>query len=140
MVDPLTAVSAAFDQPFRDLADELAHRHPEARFSVRSDPVGTATAFQGHMLYVECFWPGRGPDDPDNVILEVQLCHLTTAPRVNADVCWGHGRVEAEFASDWRSSDDWPKATPAILERLSARMPDLCEAFRQAVGRGVPVA
>jgi hypothetical protein len=90
------------------------------------------------MLYVECYWPGRGPDDPDNVILEVELCHLTTAPRINADVCWGHGAVEAEFASGWPSCNDWPEATPEVLERLSARLPELIEAFRLAVARGMP--
>jgi hypothetical protein len=139
VADPLTDVSDAFDRPFRELAAELASRHPEARFSVRNDPVGTGTAYQGHMLYVECFWPGRGPDDPDNVVLEVQLCHLTTAPRINADVCWGHGRLEAEFALEWASSDEWPEATPAVLQSLSTRMPELMEAFRLVVARGMPV-
>ena len=138
MTDPLAEVRAAYDQPFGELANELARRHPEARFSVLSNPVGSG-AYLGHMLYVECFWPGRGPDEQDNVILEVQFCHLTTAPRINADVCWGHGRVEAEFASDWSSSDDWPLATPAILQQLTARMPELMEAFRRAVSRGMPI-
>ena len=137
MDDPLAVVSAAFDRPFRELVGDLARRHPEARFSVLSNPVGTG-AYLGHMLYVECFWPGRGPDEQDNVILEVEFCHLTTAPRINADVCWGSGRVEAEFASGWSSSDDWPEATPAVLKRLSTRMPELIETFRRAVARGMP--
>jgi hypothetical protein len=138
MSDPLTEVFAAFDQPFRELVDDLARQHPEAIFRVRNAPVGTATTFQGHMLYVECYWPGRGPDVPDNLILEVELCHLTTAPRINADVCWGHGSVEAEFATGWLRSDDWPEATSINLEQLSARMPELIEVFRRAVTRGMP--
>jgi hypothetical protein len=138
VANPLTYVHDSFDRPFRELAAELAGRHPEARFSVQSVPVGTGTAYQGHMLYVECFWPGRGPEDADNVLLEVQLCHLTTAPRINADVCWGHGPVVAEFAPEWSSSDEWPEATPAMLERLSAGMPELMEEFRRVVARGMP--
>ncbi len=139
MFDPLTHLLSEFDRPFRELATELTRQHPEAHFSVQSVPVGSATAHQGHMLYVECFWPDRGPDDPDNVVLEVELCHLTTAPRVNADVCWGCGRLEAEFASGWSSSDEWPEATPAVVAQLSARMPELIETFRRVVARGTPV-
>ena len=85
--DALAFVSAAFEMPFRELAAELTCQHPKARFQVRSDSCGTATMFQGHTLYVECFWPGRAPDEPDNVVLEVELCHLTTTPQINADVC-----------------------------------------------------
>jgi hypothetical protein len=46
--------------------------------------------------------------------------------------------VVAEFAPGWSSSDEWPEATPAMLERLSARMPELMEKFRRAVARGMP--
>jgi hypothetical protein len=137
VTDPLTHVLGAFDRPFRELAAELARRHPEAHFSVQGVPFGTG-AYLGHMLFVECFWPGRGPDDPDNVLLEVELCHLATTPRVNADICWGHGPVEAEFASGWASDDDWPEATSAVLEQLSARMPELMDEFRRVVARGWP--
>lgn len=138
MADPLTYVLDTFGGPFQKLADELARRHPEARFSVQSLPSGAATAFQGHMLYVQCFWPGRGPDDADGVLLEIELCHLTTTPRVNAGVCWDHGPVEAEFAKEWSSSDDWPEAIPANLERLTARVPELMDEFRRVVARGYP--
>jgi hypothetical protein len=87
VADPLTYVHDSFEQAFRELADELARQHPEARFSVVSVEVGTATTYQGHDLHLECFWPGRGRDDPDNVILDIELCHLTTTPRVNAGIC-----------------------------------------------------
>lgn len=137
MGDPLAEVFAAFDRPFRELADELAHRHPEARFWMQSNPVGTG-AYLGHMFFVECFWPGRGPDEPDNVALGVEVRRLTTSPRVNADVCWGHGRIETEFVSDWSSSDDWPPATPVTLQQLTARMPELMDEFRRVVARGRP--
>ena len=140
MADPLAYVLGAFEGRFRELAAELADRHPEARFSVGSWPVGTATGYHGHTLAVECLWPDRGPDDPDNVALGVHLGHLTTTPRVNADVCWGQGPTEAEFDSEWASSDDWPEATPAVLDRLSARMPELMEEFRRVVARGVPAS
>lgn len=138
MADPLTYVLCEFEQPFRDLAAELVCRHPEAHFSVHSLPVGTGTAYQGHMLCVECVWLGRGPDEPDNVLLEVELCHLTSTPRVNADICWGHGRIEVELATGWSSNADWPVATPAVLQQLSARMPTLMGEFRRVVARGWP--
>jgi hypothetical protein len=139
VADLLTEVLGTYAQPFQALADELASQHPAAWFSVKSYPVGSATAFQGHSLAVECYWQGRGPEEPDNVALEVSLCHLNAAPRVNADVCWGHGRMEAEFAPDALSSDEWPETTPKVLERLRERMPELVEALRRAVVRGWPV-
>ncbi len=135
MTDPLTYVLDAFDRPFRELASELARRHPEAHFSVQSVPFGSGV-YLGHMLYVQCAWSGRGPDEPDNVVLEVEVFHLTTTPRVNADICWGHGRVEAEFATEWTSDKDLPEATPATLERLAAQMPELMDEFRRVVARG----
>jgi hypothetical protein len=138
VTDPLNYVLGVFDRPFRDLAAELARRHPEARFTVQNRPSGAATVYQGHDLCVECFWPGRERDEPDGVVLEVQLCHLTTTPRVNADVCWDHGQVEAEFAHG-PSNNDWPEATPAVLEHQSARMPELMDEFRMVVARGRPV-
>jgi len=138
MSDPLTYVLGAFDRPFRELATELAHRYPDADFSVQSVPFGSGV-YLGHMLYVQCAWPGRGPDEPDNVALEVSLYHFTNNPRINADVCWGNGRVEAEFATEWTSDNDLPEATQAVLERLTARMPELMDVFRQVVARGWPV-
>lgn len=138
MTNPLTQVLGEFDRPFRELAVELACLHPAAHFSVLSVPVGGLTIYQGHMLGVECAWPGRGPNEPDNVLLEVELCHLTTTPRVNADVCWGHGPVEVEFAPGWSTNGDWPVANAAVLKQLSDRMPGLMEEFRRVVARGWP--
>jgi hypothetical protein len=138
VTDPLTDVLSAFDRPFRELAAELARRHPEAIFQVLSCPVGSATVFQGHALCLECVWQGRSPDEPDNVALEITLCHLTTTPRINADVCWGHGPVEAEFAPECTSSDNWPELTPEVFRQLLARMPGLMDEFRRVVAQGWP--
>jgi hypothetical protein len=46
--------------------------------------------------------------------------------------------MEAEIFTDWSHSDEWPEATPAVLEELSARMPVLMEEFRRVVDRGWP--
>jgi hypothetical protein len=137
-MEALPFVLDTFAQPFRELANELASRHPDAHFSVRDVPFGTRTAAQGHMLFVECYWPGRRSNGPDNVILEIELYHLTTVPQINADVCWGSGQVEVEFVAGWSSSNDWPEVTPEILEQLIARMPEFFEAFREAAARGNP--
>jgi hypothetical protein len=88
VIDPLRQVLDGFDRPFRDLAAELAGRHPEAHFSVQSVPMGSGE-YLGHTLYVQYFWPGRGCDEPDSVLLEIELCRLTTTPRVHADSLLG---------------------------------------------------
>jgi hypothetical protein len=140
VTDPLAVVVAAFDQPFRKLVAELAPLYPDALFSVRSDPIGSAGPYQGHKFYVQCCWPERRLEVDDHIILSINFCHLLTTPRINADVLWGgSGRQEAEFASEWSSNDDWPEATPAVMEQLKAQMPELIEVFRIAVARGTPV-
>ncbi len=138
MFDVLVEVSTRFERPMRELGDELACQHSQARFFAKSCSIGSTTEFQGHTLYLECSWPGRCTAEPDLVTLEIQLCRLTTSPRINSDVCWSSGSVVKEFATEWSSSKDWPEATPEVLDFLSARMPELFEAFRREVARGMP--
>jgi hypothetical protein len=138
MVDVQRRVMETFGRCFEDLTERLRRAHANARFSVTSSPVGSATSYQGFLLSAECFWPDAPRHAPDHVVVEVQLCHLTSTPRVNADVCWADGSVEAEFEPGWSSIEDWQEATPEVLRRLEERIPDLIRAFEEAVQRGQP--
>jgi hypothetical protein len=64
------------------------------------------------------------------------VCHLTSTPKVNADVCWANGWVAAEFDSNGLSNEEWPEATAETLQHLEGRMPDLIRAFEAAVQQG----
>lgn len=121
------------------LADDLRRRHPTARFQVYSHPVGAKTEYQGHDVGIECLLPEVEASRPDNVALAVSLCHLTTAPRIMADVAWGHpsGHCEASFR-DWHSTEEWPEATPETLAALEKALPELIAVFTAAVKRGHP--
>jgi hypothetical protein len=45
--------------------------------------------------------------------------------------------VEAEFVSGYSTDNDLQEATPAVIERLKTRMPELIKVFRNVVARGV---
>lgn len=129
-------ITETFSPAFERLATRLGAAHPEAKFSVSSNDVGSATSYQGFNLYLQCFWPMR-EEEPDGVALMISLCHLTTIPRLNADVCWDGGEIEAEFDSA-SSNDKWPQATAECLERLTSQLPVLAKSLEVAVARGRP--
>src|SRR5436190_10728002 len=83
--------------PFEALVDRVAREFPTVHARAYSHSVGSATEYQGHSMGVDCLLKDASGNDSDNVTLTVSLAFLTTQPRVNADVCWGHptGVIEA---------------------------------------------
>ncbi|MGH7852712.1 MAG: hypothetical protein ACREP3_04685, partial [Candidatus Binatia bacterium] len=63
---------------------------PEVKANVHSDSVGSLTEYQGHQIVIDCLLKDTPDDQPDNVALSVNFRHLTTNPKIDADVCWGH--------------------------------------------------
>jgi hypothetical protein len=122
------------------LALEMQQRHPELIFAVWSSPTGTLTDYKGHDLGVECCFQQSSPKVASVVALSIDVCHLTSTPRVMLEVGWAHpsGHVEASYPDDWSSSDEWPTATPEVLNDLKRRFPDFIRAFQLAVERGAP--
>jgi hypothetical protein len=72
--------------------------------------------------------------EADNVALSISLSKLTSTPKLNADVCWGHpsGYLEAEFTSSDLDFND------ETLEKLYADLPRLSESLIEAVRRRKP--
>jgi hypothetical protein len=122
------------------LASEMRERHPNLQFNVWNDAVGTLTDYQGYGFCVECILPNAAQNAPNNVAICVDLCHLTSTPRLMADVVWGHpsGYSEAAFKDNCRFSNDWPEATEEIVEELRKEFPKLVRAFQSALERGGP--
>ena len=133
-------IEAEYLPRLASLARKLLADYPGVRFYVGSTPVGRARAFAGHSVYLSCRWPDRSGSEADEVALGISLFHITTEARVNADVCWGDGHVEADFAPEAVHSDDWPEATPETLARLRAAFPELASALVAALRRGAPPA
>ena len=121
------------------LASEMRQLHPTLRFNVWHDPVGSLTDYQGYALGVECVFP-KVAQNVSDVALSVDLCHLTSTPKLMADMAWGHpsGHSEAAFRESWQSSNEWPEATQEIVEELRKQFPKLVRAFQSAVERGAP--
>jgi hypothetical protein len=122
------------------LAADLMERYPSLNFKVYSSPSGSKTPYEGHSISLECLFSEQPLDQPDNVCLEISLCHLTTRPRIMVDVVWGHpsGCSEASLTDAWTTHKDWPEATPSMLNRLAESFTDLCRSFEEAVRRGRP--
>jgi hypothetical protein len=122
------------------LASQLRGRFPALRFNVWHSPTGALTGCQGYDVGVDCVFPQAAQDAPNNLALSIELCHLTSRPRLMAGVGWGHpsGRSEAAFRENWSKNADWPEATPETIEELRRTFPKLIRAFECAAQRGVP--
>jgi hypothetical protein len=122
------------------LASELAGRYPGLRLNVYSSSSGSKTSYQGHSISLECIFPEQPVDQPDNVCLAINLCHLSTSPRIMADVVWGHpsGYCEASLIDAWTTQEDWPMATSSTLHWLAQTFANLCQSFEEAIHRGHP--
>lgn len=125
---------------FHQVATNLSTKYPNVKARAYSSPTGSTTHYQGHDIVIDCLLTDAPDDQSDNVALSVGLCHLTTEPKINVDVCWGHpaGTIEAAFYENWISSNDWPMATKETIEKLYQDIPRLIDALEQAIKRGHP--
>lgn len=101
---------------------------------VYSQDVGSLTEYQGHQILIDCLLTDAPDDQPDNVALSVSLRHITTNPKIDADVCWGNpsGHIEAEFSPGPLEVSD------KVLNELYAVMPRLYDSLTEAIKRGKP--
>jgi hypothetical protein len=140
-VHPLvTQLEQAFMPRLREIAASAEWLRAGATLTVWSYTVGGATSFDGHSLGVEALLPDRPAHAADNVALSVDLCHLSSEPKVMADVAWGDpaGVVELAFRDEWSTNSDWPHATPEVLAELGRVFPELVATFELALRRGAP--
>src|SRR5271169_2415575 len=79
---------ALFGSDMERLASDMQKRFPEFRFNLWRGPVGSLTEYQGYDIGVECVFQTIGPHDSVSVSLSVELCHLTSTPKVMATVNW----------------------------------------------------
>jgi hypothetical protein len=124
----------------KDAASVLGAALLPSKVSMFSGPVGSATSYQGFRFGIEGLLAGVVGDQPDNLALTLDLCHLDRAPRLAAGVCWGHpsGHIESSLSAQDGSSEQWPLASEARIEELRRELPRLLEAFEQAARRGHP--
>ena len=141
MINPVSKIESEILALFRRTADELSMKYPNVKVRAYSSPSGSATQYQGHDIVIDCLLTNAPIAQSDNLALSVSLCHLTTQPKINADVCWGHpsGAIEASFYEGWVKNDDWPLATKETIDKLIQDLPRLIAALEQAIKRGQPL-
>jgi hypothetical protein len=118
-----------------EAARRIERDFPAVRARPWSAPVGSATAYQGHTVGLECYLPNARANLPDSLGLEVGVRHLTTAPELaEAYVTWNHPSGVCEI-------DLLGCPVPYSAEALAAvegRLGEMVEAVRRAVARGRP--
>jgi hypothetical protein len=99
-----------------------------------SDPVGSLTEYQGHVIGLECWLPNCPAEWTDSVGLEIGVRHLTTAPELaEACVAWSDGSCEVDLPG-------FPVPySPSAVVALEARVGELLTALRVAVARNKPL-
>jgi hypothetical protein len=122
----------------RDALTALEVQAPSVRPSVFAYPVGSATSFQGFNVGISCILSGVPDSETDEVSLVICACYLNERPRLNADVTWGNGYVEAELSHGASSSEHWPFATLERYSEIRAELPRLISVLGQALQRGRP--
>ncbi len=130
---------------FQKIANRINQTIPNVKASVYGSSAGSLTNYQGYDFFIDCILTAyilyEAEEVADNVALSVGLCHLTTTPRISADVCWGHpsGHCEADFPDYWiGSSNDWLIVSDKVLEDLYKDLPRLYEALFEALRRRIP--
>ena len=135
----MSEVVAELERRFLPKLAEAGRQIERAFPAVRARPwsasVGSATAYQGHTVGLECYIPNAPPDMPDSLGLEVGVRHLTTAPELaEAYVAWNHPSGACEI--DLMESPVPYSAT--AIAAVEGRLGELVEAMRRAVARGMP--
>lgn len=117
-----------------EMAEGLKQQFPYVKANACSSAAGSRTDYQGHSYCVDCLITNAKPEDPDNVALEVATSYLTTTPRINADICWGHpsGQIEAEV---FEASQP---LTAHTIEKILVELPRLYLILQAAVARRSP--
>ena len=113
-------------------AETLRAQHPACAVRVHSHAVGERTEFQGRTVILEVTL-----EDGEAIALSVTAAYLTTLPRLDADVSWSHGNVEAA-TWDAASSTEWTVATGEHVAQLERDLPRLLAAVQGGITRGRP--
>lgn len=127
---------------FEEVAEKIRRETVNINVSVDGYSVGAATQYQGYGFCIDCILTDASSNESDNVALCVSLGHLTTIPKIDADVSWGYpsGYIEASFLNSWSSfpSENSTKVSNEILEDLYKTLPRLYEALFEALERRKP--
>ena len=100
-----------------------------------------APNFDGHDFYIDCTIENALSVQPDNLCLAVSLGSLSSTPKIDSGVSWGHPSGHQEiFFGDWSGKfpNDAPEASDEMIQKLFDELPKLYQALYDAIKRGKP--
>ena len=130
---------------FQEIVERINKTIPNVFANVQSYGVGSESEYQGYNFYISCLFKAdilyEADEVADNLALVVSVFNLTTTPKINANVCWGHpsGYSEADFpeyAGD--SLNNSLIVSDEVLENLYRNLPRLYKALFRALRRRKP--
>lgn len=117
-----------------DIAARIRQRFAYVKANAHSYSVGSRTDYQGHSFCVDCFVIDTRAEDPDSIALGVDTSYLSTAPCINATVCWGHPSGQMEAAVFQESQP----LTPETVGQVLTELPRLYEVLLVALAERSP--
>ena len=75
---------------FEKVAAKIREDFPNVSVRVYASESGSLTEFQGYNFWIECSFKDKFEGENDDVYFGVDLCHVTTVPKISADVSWGN--------------------------------------------------
>lgn len=127
---------------FDEIAEKIRRAFERVNVNVSGTTVGSLTQYEGYSYFIDCIIEDASSDEPDNIALCVNLGHLTTRPRIDGVVCWGHpsGYAEASFRNYSGSFPDKNSilVSDKILAELYQDLPRLYEALFDSLERRKP--
>lgn len=113
-------------------AAQLQRQYPQLTINTWSSATGSLTEYQGHDIGIDCLDPEAPQGEPDNLCLIIGVKHLTTEPLLcEACVGWGAGGP-ADGLDVLPEPVPW---SPATLQMVDDRLPDLLQSLREELGR-----
>lgn len=122
---------------FEEIAEKIRQEIPNIIVKVNTFSGGSGV-YLGHHFSISCWLQNDYCNDYDCIDLQVSLERLTTTPRICADVCWGKGRYEVEFYSDWTNTHSLREYSDELFEELCHDLPRLYETLFEALRRRKP--
>ena len=141
-MNPVDTLESRYLPMLTDLAIRIRERHPTFTVKVGSGPVGRATSFQGHHVYLECYRLESVDPEPNCIALELCMRDLLGTPKLcSLGVTWGGDGTPPSEGMEWleedvafgqNAIDEIDEALPQLQEHLEGCLFDWESTYRQS--------
>ena len=137
-------LAAAFEAEFLPrlhvVADRLRRRFSTLAIEVTSSLRPDEPGYRDHEWCLTCIFPDRPPERTAMITFAIYLRLYRADTTIMAIVSWDapSGSIIAELSDAWRSTDEWPAATPEMIQKLRDSFGDLSTALETALSARGP--